>query len=83
MAALDLATKDDLTPLLDELRQLRAAVERLQVRNDGELVALPEAARRLGRSLRTVERWVKAGELQVVTIGAARFVRLPGDAPRE
>ena len=82
MAAVDLATKDDLAALLGELRQLRAAVERLQGRDEGEVVEPAEAARRLGRSLRTVERWMKSGALAVVPVGAARYVRLPPGTPQ-
>lgn len=78
MAAVDLATKDDIETLLAELRQLRFEVERLKGRPSGELLTLPEAARRLGKSLRTVERWAKAGHLKVEPIGEARYVRLPG-----
>jgi excisionase family DNA binding protein len=80
MAAVDLATKEDLAEVLAELRRLRAELERLHARRPGgELLTLPEAARRLKKSLRTVERWAKNGQLQVVPIGGARYVRLPGD----
>lgn len=81
MAAVDLATRDDLAALLAELRELRAAVERLQTRNEGELLTLPAAADRLGRSLRTVERWAQRGALEVVHVGGARYVRLPAGPP--
>jgi excisionase family DNA binding protein len=82
MAAMTL-TPDDLAPLVEELRRLRVEVERLQGGPAGELLPLPEAARRLGKSLRTVERWAKEGRIEVVPVGAARLVRLPAGAPRE
>ena len=41
------------------------------------LVPLPEAARRLRTSLRTVQRRVKDGSLEVEPVGGIPHVRLP------
>lgn len=59
-----------------ELERLRVEIERL--RGDrATLVALPEAARRLGVDVRTVQRWAKDGRLKVEEVGGKRMVRLP------
>ena len=42
-----------------------------------ELLTLPEAARRLGVSPRTVQRWVAMGQMDAIRVGASRRVRLP------
>lgn len=57
-------------PLLEELARLRA--ERA-----AEPVTMREAAKRRGVSLRTIERQVAAGELQVRRTGRAVRVILP------
>jgi excisionase family DNA binding protein len=38
------------------------------------LVTLKEAARLLGRDPRTVTRWVNAGEVRAVRLGARRYI---------
>jgi excisionase family DNA binding protein len=62
-----------LQPQLDALRaevaQLRGCAP--------ELVPLPEAARRLGVDLRTVQRWAKDGSIEVEQVGGVRLIRLP------
>jgi excisionase family DNA binding protein len=57
-------------PLVAELARLRAE-------RDETPVTMREAARRLGVSLRTVERRVAAGEIESVQTGRARRVVLP------
>lgn len=62
-----------------EVAPLRLELERL--RGDrATLVTLPEAARRLGVTLRAVQRWAKDGRLEVVQVGGVRMVRLPEGA---
>ncbi len=81
MAAIDLLTRDDLEKLRDEVAELRLTIERLGGSNSPTLVSLPEAARRLGVTLRAVQRWAKDGRLEVVPVGGARLVRLPAGLP--
>ncbi|HEX9052333.1 MAG TPA: helix-turn-helix domain-containing protein [Anaeromyxobacter sp.] len=73
----------DLERLIDErieaaVAPLRAEVERLRVAaaSDG-MVTQDEAARRLGRTRRTIQRWLKDGRLELVPAGGARMVRWP------
>jgi excisionase family DNA binding protein len=61
-----------------EVEPLRLELEKIRGVGGGELLPMPEAARRLGVSPRTVQRWVKSGSLEVVRIGGSRRVRLPG-----
>lgn len=60
----------------EAVEPLRLEVERL--RGDrATLVPFPEAARRLGVSLRAVQKWAKDGRLEVVPVGGLRMIRLP------
>lgn len=58
---------------------LRLEIERLKGEKIPELVSLEEAARRIGVSKRTVQRWVKERRdgLEEEWVGGARMVRLP------
>lgn len=67
------AIRKELEPLRLELEKLRG--------DRATLVPLPEAARRLGVTLRAVQRWVKDGRLEVIQVGGARMVRLPDGLP--
>lgn len=60
-----------------ELEPLRLEIERLRRGNGTILVPLPEAARRLGISLRTVQQRAKDGRLQVEIVAGERMARLP------
>lgn len=61
---------------------LRVELERLRGSNDGGvLVSYPEAALRLGISLRSVQQRVKDGRLSVEMVGGERMVRLPAALP--
>jgi excisionase family DNA binding protein len=60
-----------------ELVPLRAALERLEVERRRDPVSIPEAARRLGVTVRSVNRWIRDGSLKVVPIGGLRYVVLP------
>lgn len=62
------------TPLLAELRGLRAEVEALRRALPPQLVSMPEAAKRLGVSLATVRRRVRDRSLPSRRIG--RSVRV-------
>lgn len=79
MAAVNLT--DDLAPVMAELRAIRAELEALRADHQAEVVTEREAARRLGLSLRTVQRRVATGELASVKVGASRRVRLAGTIP--
>lgn len=56
---------------------LRLELERLRGGDGTVLVPLPEAARRLGVDLRTVQRRAKDGRLEVEMVGGERMARLP------
>ncbi len=56
---------------------LRVELERLRGGDGTVLVSLPEAARRLGVDLRTIQRRAKDGRLEVVLVGGERMARLP------
>jgi len=59
------------------LAPLRLELERLRADRSSDPVSIPEAARRLGVTARTVQRWIKAGELKALQIGGTRRVVLP------
>lgn len=83
MTPVAVLTEEQLEQLVARaMEPIRAELAQLRGQQGGELLTLPDAAVRLKRSLRTVERWAKAGQLQVVPIGGSRYVRLPtGPAP--
>jgi excisionase family DNA binding protein len=56
---------------------LRVEIERLRSERSRDPVPIPEAARRLGVSVRSVNRWIRSGDLKVVQIGGLRRVLLP------
>lgn len=61
--------------LRPELDALRAEVERLRAANDSA-VTIPEAARRLGRTVRHVQRCLKDGRLaEAPAVGGVRMVQ--------
>lgn len=63
---------------VDELRALiREELARLHGASGHVLVPYPEAARRLGVSLRSVQRRARDGTLPVERIGGIPHVRLP------
>lgn len=45
------------------------------------LLSVKDAAARLGVSPRTVQRWVKHGQIEHVALGSIVRVRLPGGSP--
>ncbi len=60
---------------------LRAELERLRAGADG-VVTIPEAARRLGVTVRAVQRWLKDGRLQAAPpAGSVRMVVWPPRVP--
>jgi len=77
--AAQIPTADEIRAIVQEaVAPLRLELERL--RSDSErstLVSLPQAARRLGVTLRAVQRWAKDGRLDIVPVGGLRMVRLP------
>lgn len=58
---------------------LRQELERLRAANDTQ-VTIPEAASRLGVTVRAVQRWVKDGRLELAP-GPVRMVRWPPRVP--
>lgn len=66
-----------------EVAPLRAELERLRGGEATVIVPFPEAARRLGLSLRSVQQRAKDGRIAVVDVGGERMARLPaGLEPR-
>lgn len=59
-----------LEPVLERLERALAA-------QGPQLLTFREFAERVGRSVRSVERWVKEGKVDVVLVGEVRMVRLP------
>jgi excisionase family DNA binding protein len=77
-------TNEDLERLISKaLEPLRLEIERLRAERTSDPVPVPEAARRLGVSTRSVQRWIKANELQSVHIGGRQYVVLPGSERTE
>jgi predicted DNA-binding protein (UPF0251 family) len=60
-----------------ELEPLRLEMERLRGGDPHVVVPFPEAARRLGVDVRTVQRRAKDGRLEVVDVAGERMARLP------
>jgi hypothetical protein len=65
-----------------EVAPLRLELERLRAVNGPALVTLPEAARRLGITLRAVQQRAKDGRLEVAMVGGVRMARLPAEVGR-
>jgi excisionase family DNA binding protein len=71
-------TLEDSEAAIDrKLEPLRLELERLRSASAPALVPLLEAARRLGVTLRAVQRWARDGRLPVEIVGGVRMVRLP------
>lgn len=77
--AAQIPTADEIRAIVQEaVAPLRLELERLRSDSEGStLVSLPQAARRLGVTLRAVQRWAKDGRLDIVPVGGLRMVRLP------
>jgi excisionase family DNA binding protein len=75
MAALDLATKDDLAEVLAELRRVREALAKMSEDRAEEPLTIGEAAKVARVSRRTMQRWVRDGVLPSVAVGRVRRVR--------
>jgi excisionase family DNA binding protein len=60
-----------------EVEPVRLELERLRSSSAPPLVSIKEAARTLGVSKRTVERWVRTSRVEVVRVGSVVRVRLP------
>jgi hypothetical protein len=60
---------------------LRLELERMRARSGPELVPFADAARRLGKTLRHVQRGAADGRLEVEVVGGVRMVRLPAGTP--
>ena len=77
MAALVLTPEEVEEAIERKLAPLRLELERLRSRAAPSLVPYPEAARRLGISLRAVQQRVKDGRLEGELVGGVRMVRIP------
>ena len=75
MSAIDLATRDDLVAVLEELRAVRREVEGLRADRAEETLTVEEAAQLLRVSRRTIQRWVRDGLLPATSVGRVRRVR--------
>jgi excisionase family DNA binding protein len=83
MNSVAVITEEQLEALVRRATEpLRVELERIRGDRGGELVSLAEAARRLGRDIRTIQRWVKNGTMPVELVGGARLVRLPHGTPQ-
>lgn len=74
----DLLVDAVLERLRPELSAMRAELERLRAANDST-VTIPEAARRLGRTVRHVQRCLRDGRLEEApSVAGVRMVRWHG-----
>lgn len=82
--ALAVLTAEQLREVVREaVEPLRLELERIRSGDACVLVPYAETARRLGISLRSVQRRVKDGRIEVVEVGGERMCRLPaGLEPR-
>jgi excisionase family DNA binding protein len=60
----------------EELEPVRAELARFRAREEEEGVTEEDAARRLSVSVKTVQRWCRAGKLEGRKVGGARRVLL-------
>ncbi len=82
MASMAILSSEELEQLVARaVEPLRAELAKLRADQKAELVTPGEAARRLGVSVRTVQRLVARGELASAKVGGARRVRLAGVLP--
>ena len=82
--AMVLLPEEELEALIRRaLEPLRAEVQRLQADRSRDPVPIPDAARRLGVTVRSVNRWIRDGKLKTVPMGGLRFVLLPGATVQE
>lgn len=77
MAALVLTQEEVEAAIERKLAPLRLELERLRAASAPALVSIPEAARRLGISLRSAQERAQDGRLPVEVVGGVRMVRLP------
>lgn len=78
MAAVERALEELVSSLVEErIAPLRAELERLRAFADTGPITIPEASRRLGVSVRCVQRWLRDGRLEAVPVGGVRLVRWP------
>lgn len=59
------------------IEPLRLEVERLRSERSHGPIRIAEAARRLGVTPRSIQRWIKDGRLEAVRVGGLRCVVLP------
>lgn len=76
-----MAVATELAPLHAEVCRLSAQIEAMRRAFPPVLVTMPEAARLLGLSLRTVRRQVKAGKLPSCHVGRSVRVDLASLKP--
>lgn len=76
-----LLTTEEVEALIERrVAPLRAELERLRVANDST-ITIPEAARRLGKTVRHVQRCLRDGRLEEAPpVGGVRMVRWPSAA---
>ena len=68
--------RSELRHLIDEVAQLKAAIQSVQITPRPEWVTVAEAARIHERSEKTITRWIEAGEIVVKYVGKKRMVRV-------
>lgn len=73
-------TQEDLertvAPLVAELKALRAALDRAQIAPRKEWLTVDEYAETVGKSVRTVRRWIDTGQLETKRSGNVLLVRI-------
>lgn len=78
MGGIVMLTPDELrAEIARAIEPLRVQLERLQADRSSDPISIPEAARRLGVTVRSINRWIRAGELKTVQVGGVRRVMLP------
>jgi excisionase family DNA binding protein len=78
---IDIPTAEDIRAIVRE--EMRAALREAEARRERHPLAVPEAARELGVSTRTLRRHIAAGEIPVVRIGRAVRVDMAAVIPSE
>lgn len=67
---------DALKSILEEIRELRKIVTQAQISAPQEWLTIPEYAAHVGKSVRTITNWKKAGQIETKIEGKTTLVRV-------